>query len=208
VLVEEGCVMHVGLGFRPHSGWSTVVAVTRDGGRLRVVDRCQLDLVGPDLPGQVYHAATGLSLADAAELVRKTERAARAGALAGIDDVLRRLRGLGHAAATAGIPVGAMAIPDSLAMILSKHTLMHAAEGDLYAQALADAADRRALAVSLMPNRDLAALGARELGVADSALRGWLTVLGRDLGPPWRRDEKDATLAAVLGLGQAARAAG
>ena len=48
--------------------------------------------------------------------------------------------------------------------------------------------------------RDLPALCAAALGVSEGALRKRLAELGRELGPPWRQDQKSATLAAWLAL--------
>jgi hypothetical protein len=193
----------VALGFRPHTGWSTVVAVGRERGAVRVLHRAQVKFAPAELPAQVFHAAREVGLAAAAELVGRVAVAAGALAEAGLGEVVAQLREQGRHPVAAGVPVGGSAIPAKLTRVLASHALLHAAEGDLYCQALADAADRHGLAVTLVPARDLAALAARELGVDDAALRARLAELGRELGPPWRRDEKDATLAAVLALAAA-----
>jgi hypothetical protein len=195
--------VRVALGFRPHTGWTTVVAVGRERGSIQVVHRGQLKIGAAELPAQVYHAAREVSLDDAAGLVRRVENAVRALAVTGVGGVVSHLRGRGQHAVAAGLPVGAGTLPESLSRILASHALLHAAEGDLYCQALADAADRHGLALCQVPARDLAALAARELRLDPAALHARLTELGRELGPPWRRDEKDATLAGVLALADA-----
>jgi hypothetical protein len=190
----------VALGFRPHTGWSTVVAVGREGGSVRVVHRAQLKIGPAGLPAQVYHAAREVGAAAAAALVRQVADEAAALAVAGVGAVVAELRARGQHPVAAGIPVGGSAIPAELSRILASHALLHAAEGDLYCQALADGADRHGLTLSLVPARELAARAARELGLDDAAMRVQLAALGRELGPPWRRDEKDATLAGLLAL--------
>jgi hypothetical protein len=62
------------------------------------------------------------------------------------------------------------------------------------------AADEHGLEVFAVPARDLMATAGRELGSSAEALRRALTELGRPIGPPWRKDEKDATLVAWLAL--------
>jgi hypothetical protein len=200
---EGGAGLRVALGFRPHTGWSTVVAVGRDRGAVRVVHRGQLKIGPAQLPAQVYHAAREVGPAEAVELVGRVVGEVGGLAVAEVGAVVAALRARGQHPVAAGIPVGVTAIPAGLALILASHALLHAAEGDLYCQALADGADRHGLALALVPAPDLAARAARELGVDAAAVRDRLTALGRELGPPWRRDEKDATLAAVLALAAA-----
>lgn len=192
--------MRVALGFRPHTGWSTLVAVGRERGGLRVVHRGQVKIAPPGLPAQVYHAAREVDAAAAADLITRVAGGAAALARERIGAVIADLREHGHHPVAAGTPVGGTAIPAELARILASHALLHAAEGDLYCQALAEGADRHGLTLTLIPVRDLAAQAARELRLSEAALRDRLTAIGRELGPPWRRDEKDATLAAVLAL--------
>lgn len=195
--------MRVALGFRPHTGWSTVVAVGREHGAVRVVHRAQLKMGPAGLPAQVYHAAREVGRAEAAALVDRVAGEVGGLAVAGVGAVVAALRARGQHPVAAGIPVGSLPLPAELTRILASHALLHAAEGDLYCQALADGADRHGLALALVPARDLAARAASELGGDDAAVRDRLAALGRELGPPWRRDEKEATLAAVLALAAA-----
>jgi hypothetical protein len=192
--------MRVALGFRPHTGWSTLVAVGRDRDRLRVVHRAQLKIAPAGLPAQVYHAAREVDAGAAAELVAAV--ASGAADLAGerLGAAIAALRASGHHPVAAGSPVGEASIPAELPRILASHALLHSAEGDLYCQALGQGVARHGLRMSLIPVRDLAARAAHELGLSDRSLREELAALGRELGPPWRRDEKDAALAGLLAL--------
>ncbi len=200
-----GAGLKVALGFRPHTGWTTVVAVGRPrGGGIRVVHRAQVKIAPVELPVQVFHAARELDVAAAAELVAQAVAAVGGLAQAGVGATIAELRSRGQHPVAAGLPVGSAALPADLTRILASHALLHAAEGDLYCQALADSADRHGLALSLVPARDLAALAGRELRLGEAELRDRLAAIGREIGPPWRKDEKDATLAAVLALAGAA----
>jgi hypothetical protein len=46
---------------------------------------------------------------------------------------------------------------------------------------------------------------ASRVGTSDASLRAQLTGLGRALGPPWQRDQKEAAAAAWLALALASR---
>jgi hypothetical protein len=179
------------LGFRPHSGWAVGVVVAL--GPV-VVSRHQLDLPGATQP---YHDAVGLPLAEAEALVTEATAAAYERATKAIAELAA-----GHDVVGAGIVAGASTIREDvpLARALTAHAMLHAAEGELYRDALADAADALGLPVTLVPPRDTPMLGRRVLGCDDEDLRARLTQLGRPFGPPWTRDHKDAVVAALAVL--------
>jgi hypothetical protein len=186
--------MRAALGFRPHSGWTTVVALGDDGGGVALLERRRLDLIDATLPRQMYHAAAALGLeGGAAELVRRAERNARDTATHAVGSLiadLRRDRGVDVVAV--GLPAGKTRVPTELATVLRSHPLLHAAEGELYREVLGGACD---LPVHLVE--------AHELGEQKQARRERLAELGRAAGPPWRQDEKDATICAWLALDRA-----
>ena len=108
----------------------------------------------------------------------------------------------GHEVVGAAIVAGAGTVREDvpLARALAAHAMLHAAEGELYRDALADAADALGLPVTLVPPRHTPALGRRVLGCDEEDLRTRLTELGRPFGPPWTRDHKDAVVAALAVL--------
>jgi hypothetical protein len=73
-----------------------------------------------------------------------------------------------------------------LAKILASHPLLHAAEGLLFRTAIADAA---------------AECGFTVVAVREGDLKSRVATLRRPQGPPWREDEKLATVAALIALG-------
>lgn len=190
--------MRVALGFRPHSTWTVVVAVGPAG--TAFVERGRIELGDPSVPEQVYHAARGLDIDAAAELVRHAERVIGDAAAAAVRDLVADLKVRGHTVGAAGVPTSSARVPQSLERILASHPLLHAAEGELIRTALTDAAGDAGLAVYQAQARDLAAHARTALGHGGAALDRMLNDLGRAVGPPWRRDEKDATLAAWLAL--------
>jgi len=150
-----------------------------------VVARERVEIVDPALPRQVFHAAH--ALADnrkARSLVNRVER----DALARAEAVLREAIATIDNVVAAGVPVGTAHVPDDLDRILASHSLMHAAEGELYREALAEAAARCGLDVVRVTRADT------------DRLRDRTTELGRGLGPPWGRDQKDAAAAAIMAV--------
>ena len=194
--------MKVALGLRPHSGWAVAVAVGDDA----PLDRRRLALAGVPPPVQPYPEAAGLPAADAAALVEQATGFAFERAGAELSALVASLRGAGHEVAGVGIVAGAGSVREDLPLerVLAAHSTLHAAEGELYRDALADAAADVGLAVTMVPPRDTPALGRRLLGGTDAAVAARLTELGKPFGPPWTRDHKDALLAGLAVLAHVA----
>lgn len=191
--------MKAALGFRPHTGWATVVTLAGDAAAAVVVDRRRLDLSDPLGPDQAYHAARELPLGEAAELVRRAETAAQEAAVQGLGALAEMLRQEGHELVGAGLPVTAARVAPTLQQALASHVLLHSAEGALFREALMAAAHSHEITVVQIPARELTGRAKRALH-HDQGLDEALTELGLNVGPPWRKEEKDAALAAWLAL--------
>jgi hypothetical protein len=85
-----------------------------------------------------------------------------------------------------------------VASICESHARIHAAEGALFRAALAGASRALGVPVVEVRARDLAARAAALLGVSVEELADRLAALGRDAGPPWGKDQKEALLAALV----------
>lgn len=96
--------------------------------------------------------------------------------------------------------MSAVTLPSDLAKILASHPLIHTAEGVFYREALATAAEKCGLEIARIPRRELLDRFARALGTDEDEAREWLTSMGRAVGPPWARDQKDAAMAALVAL--------
>jgi len=186
--------MDVALGLRPHSGWAAAVLAAA-GPTVLARDRLVLADVPP--PAQPYHAAAGLPLAAATALVQDATRSAYELAAAAVAGLVRT-----HQVVAVAVVAGAGSVREDLPLerALAAHAMLHAAEGELYRDALADAADALGLPVTLVAPRETPALGRRLLGCDDAELRVRLTELGKPLGRPWTRDHKDALVAALAAL--------
>ena len=77
---------------------------------------------------------------------------------------------------------------------------MHGAEGWLFREALIEASQRCGLEVTGVPERDLPARAAAALGRLESGVGKLLQQLGGGQGSLWGRDQKAATLAALVAL--------
>jgi hypothetical protein len=161
-----------------------------------VVDRRRVDLVpGPDR--FAYHIAADQPGDEAERLVADVRSQAAAAASAAVVD-------LADAADLAGaVVVGAQPSSVGLAPVadcVRTHTTIHTAEGALYRSVLWDAFGDRGVTVSSVGRDELPEEAALALGRDADTVRLLVAELGRALGPPWRREQKEATLAAWWGL--------
>jgi hypothetical protein len=209
--------VHVTLGFRPHTGWAVAVAVGGDLVSPQVVERRVVALTDEaQVPAQVYHAAVELDPRAAEALVSKAERVVAQVTGREVAGFVAELRSNGYLPLAAGVattaagPKNGCGRADSgwhsnvrhsnVAYVLAAHMRMHAAEGELYGEAIADALDEAGLPVTLVHPRDVAASAADGLGRDAGSLQRMVTAIGASLGPPWRKDEKEATLLAWTAL--------
>jgi hypothetical protein len=77
---------------------------------------------------------------------------------------------------------------------------MHKAEGVLFPDALARAAKACGLRLLAIPEKQFFEEVESALRVPLSGLMGQIASLGKSVGPPWGKDQKSATLAAMVAL--------
>lgn len=191
--------MRAALGFRCHSGWATLVVATGSLAQGKVVERRRIELIEPGVPRMPYHAAEDLPFAKAEALVDRARSAAARAARAAVATVLDDTRSRGLEVRSAGLLMGSGRPLPGLDKILASHALIHAAEGELYREAVCEACAAAGLRVAFVREKEIRARGAEMAGGAD-ALQQRLMALGRELGAPWREDEKHAALAAWVAL--------
>jgi hypothetical protein len=198
-------LVRAALGLRAHSGWAVLVVVAGEPQSPTVIERQRVELADPRIPGskQPYHAAEGLELEEAEQIVTRSavdaQRLALKSLSAAIDHVTRR----GHTIVACGLLLGSPRPTTSLAATLSSHPRIHAAEGELFRGALLHAGEELRLPITGVPERDVYACAADKLSLPEGELRRRLAGLGRAIGPPWREDEKYATLIGWLALAAA-----
>ncbi len=80
------------------------------------------------------------------------------------------------------------------------HFRMHKAEGVLFREALARAAGACGVRVVEIPEKLLDEHANKMLATPVSSPRKRIETLGKSVGPPWGKDQKDAALAALIAL--------
>jgi hypothetical protein len=190
------------IGFRAHSGWAAAVAITGPLEAPVAIARRRIEMQerGATGPSQPYHAAVGLALDEAAQLVE--HYAARAAALAveSLRSLIEDLRRLGHGVSGCGLPLASGRRLPPLAGILASHPLLHSAEGELFREALRAASRGCGLPLVEVKERDLFTRAAADLHLPVSETERHIAAMGKAIGPPWRQDQKFAAAAAWLAL--------
>jgi hypothetical protein len=194
--------MRVALGVKAHSGWAALVVLGTGRGEHQVVERRRMELVekGSEWAKQPYHAAESLKPGEARDLVRRGVEMARRLAVREMRAAVAGARESGHEAAACAVLM-ADPMPDwSVEEILAVHFRMHKAEGVLFRDALARAATASGLRLVGIPEKQLEEQAERVLSAPLGTLRKKLASLGKWVGPPWGKDQKDASLAAMIAL--------
>ncbi len=191
------------IGFSAHLGWAAAVAVTGTRRKVRVVDRRKVILAAEEVreSHEPYHKAAKLrgDLKKAREIVRRGTRAIEACARAELEGLILDLQEDGHEVVAVGI-LQAGGREMKFESIVASHAMQHAAEGQLMREALAKAAQKRAVPVLRIPKKELLAHAAERMGLGADQVTAEVNALGEGLGPPWRADQKDAALIAWMGL--------
>ncbi len=192
--------MVVAFGFKAHSGWAALVVVGSQKDDYVIVDRRRVALVEEDWARQPYHAAEGLERGAARDLVTRGIEAAHRIALGEMAAAVKRERERQNEISACAV-LTANPMPDwSVEEILSAHFRLHKAEGVLFREALALAATASGLELVAIPEKNLAECAKNELGIPSTRLEVKILALGRTVGPPWGKDQKDSALAAMIAL--------
>ena len=187
-------------GFKAHSGWAALVVLGIRGGNLEVLERSRVELVEEEWAKQPYHAAEELKPAEARKVVKRGIDAAKRIALREMRNAVERTRESGFEVRNCGLVVGNPMPGWSVDEILAVHFRMHKAEGVLFRDVLAEAADACDLRLVAILEKQLLEHAQSALKTSASSLSQRVAALGKAVGPPWSRDQKEATLAAMIAL--------
>jgi hypothetical protein len=196
------------LGLKSHSGWAALVVLGTAGGDLHVIDRRRIELVKEGDAGwakQPYHAAEHLRPETARDVVKRGVAAARQIAAREIRAVVQRTQAAKHEIAACAVLVGDPMPSWSVDEILAVHFRMHKAEGALFQGVLGAAARTCGITLVAVPVKQLAAQARTTFGPRTSKILAQIALLGRSVGPPWGKDQKEATLAAAIALRDSTR---
>ena len=191
-------------GFRAHSGWAAAVAVAGSPDRPVVLERRRIETADPAIPGsrQPYHAAERLGFERADTLIRQCHDSSMRLAMRAVSAMLAQLEQSGLTVVGSGILFASgRPLPD-LAATLRSHALIHTAEGEFFRDVLVRASEHCSLHVTKVKEREIWDRGTSVFRVPSADLQQRIDGLGRSLGPPWRRDEKLASLAAWIALAE------
>jgi hypothetical protein len=193
-------MMKVVFGFKAHSGWAALVVLGRQKDDLVVVDRRRIELVENEWARQPYHAAEGLKSEIARDLVKRGVDAAHKVGVREMCAALKRETDRKNEVKACAVLVGSP-MPDwSVDEILAVHFRMHKAEGVLFRDALIHAAKECKIKAVGIPEKELLSYAEHELKAPASKLIAQIAALGKSAGPPWGKDQKEATVAALIAL--------
>ena len=189
------------LGVRTHSGWAAYVVLTGVASVPRILFRGVMQLCDPKIEGskQPFHQAEPMPFKKAEEFILKCKRSSQAMADRVLDEIATShgtLKGCCILTAS-GRP-----LPD-LRIVLASHALIHSAEGEFYREVVRNAANRKGITTEMIREKDVQTLAERLPGTEQSR-RDTLNAFGKQMGSPWRQDEKLAAMAAwfVLAMRQ------
>ena len=192
--------MKVAFGLKAHSGWAALVVVAKQRGELVVADRRRIELVEQTWAKQPYHAAEGLESEKARDLVKRAVDSVHRVALSEMKAAIKRERERGNEVVGCSVLVGAPMPNWNTDEILAVHFRMHKAEGVLFQNALVRAAEKCGLKTLPVLEKELIMQASGHFGSQADPLVKRIAALGKSVGSPWKKDHKDATLAALMAL--------
>lgn len=186
------------IGFRDHTGWAIAVVLAGESGDPRFVHRERMELVDSSLPRQVYHAVAE----DGAprSMIVHVGEAARTRTSAELERLFAGLRAQGIEITDMAVAAGTHQLPPTLDLILRSHATLHAAEGELYRDCLAEAGASLGVRITRFAHSDLLSTAAGTIGRTAAEVDSRTSAMGRPLGPPWQKDHREAAIAAWLAL--------
>jgi hypothetical protein len=193
---------HAALGFRAHSGWTALVAISVEDGSPRVLLRARPHLVNTFTYEfrQPYHTAERRPPAQAEDIISRARVEARELACQAILSAQRSLQQQGYELKSCGLLLASgKPLPD-LPRVLASHALIHTADGELFREALLLAAERSGLEMFTVKESEVFECGSRAFGLEKDEVLRRLALVGRTFGPPWTQDEKHSALVAWLSL--------
>lgn len=190
------------LGFRVHSGWTALVAISIDYDSPLVLMRLRPHLVETFTFEfrQPYHTAKNRPHDEACDFILRVQAEARRLAYQAIHAVQSKLQSQGYKLKNCGLLLSSGKPLPNLAQILASHALIHTADGELFRQAVLSASQGCGLATFTVREHILVETACQALHLQPNSLTHRLTDLGSGHGPPWSQDEKLSALVAWLSL--------
>jgi hypothetical protein len=190
------------LGFRVHSGWTSLIALALENNQPIILARQRPHLVATFsyIFRQPYHTAEKMDLAEAQTFLDQQRREARKLSLEALRAAQAEAAQQGYKLTRAALLLASGRPLPELPKILASHSIIHTADGEFFREALLHACADAKLAVTKIKDRELQVIASTTLRRKSSDLARFISDLGKPLGSPWTQDEKFATLAAWLSL--------
>lgn len=190
------------LGFRMHSGWGVMVAVSGDADSPTVVDRRRIVVMDPATAGgnQPYHHAAELSPEKAEQHLKKCGALSESMAQEAIRQVCAELSDRNYRVASAAVLMAAGRSLPSLPEILGSHPLIHTAEGEFFRKSVISSCEMLKIPVTQIREREVEERAKSAHGKNAAQILRKIAAMAGLIGPPWTADHKAATLAALLTL--------
>jgi len=184
------------LGVRSHSGWAAYVLLSGNPKQPDIMARGRMQLCDPGIPGskQPFHEAEPMAFSQAEKFIARCT--ASSANLA--DKALAEIAPQARVTACCVLTASGRPLP-GLRGILASHSIIHAAEGEFYRDAIAHACERAKIPIRRVRERDMEA-EIQNLPVPPAAAKARLVEFGKRLGAPWTADEKLSALGAWLML--------
>lgn len=194
------------VGFRVHSGWSALVAVSLEKDGPIVLSRERVHLVETFIYKfrQPYHTAERMPLEKARAFVDESLVEAKRLACGALRSTQKDLGSKGYELARGALLLASGKALPGLENILLSHALIHTADGEHFREALRHACTDCGMELASFRERELLERGVKALRTRREKLLRRLTELGSGFGSPWTQDEKYAALAAWVVLVEAA----
>jgi hypothetical protein len=191
--------MRAALGLKARTGRAVLVALAGGADDPRLIERSQIRLL-PEGAFAPYHAAEGLDPEKARESVKRSIADAHRLAQSGIREAARRIAKAGYDLCGCAVLVGTGMPNWSTDEILAVHVRMHKAEGELFRDVLVAGVRACDLELTTLPVMSALDDAARILGLTRARLDAHVAALGKEAGPPWGKDQKEAAAAALVAL--------
>lgn len=182
---REGAI----IGVADHNGWAVLVTVADDG---MVLDSRRVELVGADLPSMPHHhEAQTLPLEQAVDLVERVRVSADEHAKRSLDAVATAVASPIRGIALRQCPP----LPPTVAERIQNYRAQNVADWVMYRMGLADAARSRGWSVYWYNAKTVLAAVCEAMHV--ESLDAYFLQARKSFGPPWTKDHKVATAAAI-----------
>ena len=190
------------LGFRVHSGWSALVAISLEQGLPRVLLRERPHLVENFTFEfrQPYHTAKKKPVDEAGEFIARVQTEARGLAYRVVQLARESVRKHGYEIKHGALLAASGKPLPALPQILASHALIHTADGEMFREAVLHGCGKCGLETYAVKEKEVRERAGQTLRLSASELAGRLADLGRTCGPPWTQDEKLAVVAAWLAM--------